>query len=104
MPIPHAHPLTLHMTPLWWEYHVSSLTPSVSALHAPLSQGDENRMGSGPLLQAMGLPPGGANGGGGGGPSGAARELLTMELCLYCQQPCEVGLFAVEPVWCCSCW
>ena len=43
---------------------------------------------------------------GGSSSSGAAmqRELLALELCLYCQQPCEVGLFAVEPVWCCSCW
>jgi hypothetical protein len=35
---------------------------------------------------------------------GAVRELLLTELCLFCQQPCEVGLFAVEPVWCCTCW
>jgi len=25
------------------------------------------------------------------------------ELCIYCQEPCEVGLFAVEPVWTCTC-
>ena len=26
---------------------------------------------------------------------------LSRQLCLYCVQPCEVGLFAVEPVWRC---
>ncbi|GLI65673.1 hypothetical protein VaNZ11_009277, partial [Volvox africanus] len=47
------------------------------------------------------------NGGGGGGganswPSHAAAAHGPSSLCLYCGEPCEVGLLAVEPVWRCG--
>ena len=72
-----------------------------------LQADDSGAGGQPPLLMAP--PGGGVNDSPGGvlsaaGGGGAVRELLAMELCLFCQQPCEVGLFAVEPVWCCSCW
>ncbi|GIM11455.1 hypothetical protein Vretimale_14954 [Volvox reticuliferus] len=47
------------------------------------------------------------NGGGGGGGangwlSNAAAAHGPSSLCLYCGEPCEVGLLAVEPVWRCG--